>query len=326
MNMRHAPLAIDRVVKLNIHGSDQRVRTCASRSGLPPLLVVQAGPGLPLLHEVPRFQRLLHLEQDFLVSYWEQRGCGPASRRDANSVSLQQQVDDFSAVLQWLHQETRQRVVVLGISIGAAIVLKALERGSEDARAVVAVSADTQTAGSDAAVEAFLQEHARAGNRRLRARIRKLGKPPYLDPASLQRRARLLIDLGTIEHGRTFIQLIRKTLVSMISAYGLTGTVLAMRNMNLVQRRLLPEVALLDLLAHPPRVAVPVHFAFGAQDALTPAAFVTQLPAAVAAPGSTTTLVQDAGHMLHFDHPEVVRSLVLNALHDRAAIPAGASA
>ncbi len=42
-------------VKLEINGSAQRVCTCAERTGLPPLLIVQAGPGLPLLHEVRSF-------------------------------------------------------------------------------------------------------------------------------------------------------------------------------------------------------------------------------------------------------------------------------
>src|SRR5215475_2061460 len=112
-----SPLAIDKTITLTINGSRQRVRLCAARPGLPPLLVVQAGPALPLLHEVAKFQRLLNLETDFLVAYWEQRGCGDASADDAQSVSLAQQVEDLRSVLQWLYEETRQRAVVLGISI-----------------------------------------------------------------------------------------------------------------------------------------------------------------------------------------------------------------
>src|SRR5262245_49424858 len=97
-----APLAIDETVTLSIHGSLQRVRTCAERVGLPPLLVVQGGPGLPVLHEVPKFQRRLNLERDFLVSYWEQRGCGAVPPEDAGRVTLTRQVDDLCAVLKWL--------------------------------------------------------------------------------------------------------------------------------------------------------------------------------------------------------------------------------
>src|ERR1700691_5611476 len=84
------PLAIDKTVKLEINGSTQHIRLCAERAGSAPILIVQAGPGLPLLHEVAKFQRHLELEGEFLVGYWEQRGCGNASRHDARSVSLQQ--------------------------------------------------------------------------------------------------------------------------------------------------------------------------------------------------------------------------------------------
>jgi hypothetical protein len=85
---RKTPLVIDRTVKLEINRSTQQIRMCAERTGLTPILIVQASPCLPLLHEVAKFQRQLHLESDFLVGYWDQRGCGSASQKDAKSASL----------------------------------------------------------------------------------------------------------------------------------------------------------------------------------------------------------------------------------------------
>jgi hypothetical protein len=43
-------LDIDRLITLDVNGSTQQLRICGGRAGLPPLLVVQAGPALPLLH------------------------------------------------------------------------------------------------------------------------------------------------------------------------------------------------------------------------------------------------------------------------------------
>ena len=54
-------LAVDRTITVDINGSPQRIRLCAESTGLPPLLVVQGGPGLPMLDEVAKFQRLLNL-------------------------------------------------------------------------------------------------------------------------------------------------------------------------------------------------------------------------------------------------------------------------
>jgi pimeloyl-ACP methyl ester carboxylesterase len=257
--------------------------------------VVQGGPALPTQHEVARFQRLLNLEERFLVAYWEQRGCGVASRADAASASFPRQVEDLRTVLRWLQEETKQRVAMLGISIGATLSLLAAAQEPNRAKAIIAVSPDAHTAMSDAAAAAVLEEHGRRSSV-VGKRVMKLAPPPYLDTAAFQQRARLLADLGMIESGRTFAQLMRDTLLAMARTYGPTGAIKAMRNMNIVQRKLLPEIARLDLFANPPRVAVPVHYVFGEQDALTPASVVAQLPASVAAPASTVTLVPDAGH------------------------------
>lgn len=310
MTTKARPLAIDKTITLDINGSRQRIRLCAARPALPPVLIVQAGPALPLLHEVSKFQQRLHLEDDFLVVYWEQRGCGDVSRQDAESASLSRQIDDLRKVLQWVHRETGQRVLMLGISIGATIALQAAEHESDRVKAVIAISPDARTADSDAAADTFLREQARSADRRTRRLVNALEPPPYVDPGPFQRRARLLADFRTIERKMTFFALVREFLVAMMRTYGVAGAVRALRNMNIVQRKLLPEIATLDLFARPPRVAVPVHYLFGEQDALMPASAVDALPAAIAAPTSTVRRVPDAGHMLHFDQPAIVRSVV----------------
>jgi pimeloyl-ACP methyl ester carboxylesterase len=314
MTTKKPALAIDETIALDINGSRQRVRLCAARPGLPPLLIVQHGPGVPVLHEVAKFQRRLDLERDFLVIYWEQRGCGNASADDARGVSLRQQVEDLRAVIRWIADRTRQRVLLFGISIGATIALLAASCEGARVKAVVANSPDLQTRAGDAAVDAWLREHVRqAGTGRLRRALTKLGAPPYLEPRALQRRAVLLTDFGSIERARTFNALLRETLVAMVRTYGVLGTVRALRNMNIVQRRMLADVATLDLLAHPPLLTVPVHFVFGEQDALTSAYMSSELPGVIGAPGTTAVRVPDAGHLVHFDQPDLVRSITERA-------------
>ena len=312
MSHRHS-YALDSTITLDVHGTRQRVRLCGGRRGLPPVLVVQAGPGLPLLNEAERFQRGLQLEPDFSVAYWDQRGCGHAAVQDAQSVSLKTQVDDVCAIVRWLADETQQRVVVLGISLGATFALQAAARDASRIKGLVAVSIDADTACSDAAVSSFLREVGmQAGNRRLTRSIEKLGKPPYITPAPFQLRERLLTNLGGIEQGRRFSELLRGLLSSLVRTYGWIGAVTALRNMNEIQRQLLPEVATLNLFAHWPRPAIPVHYIFGGRDPLVPSSMVQEI-SGIAANRDTVVTAPNAAHMVHFDEPAIVRSLVVQA-------------
>ncbi len=84
----YGPYGLDTTDTLEINGSRQRVRLCAARGGLPPVLIVQAGPGFPLLHEAVKFQQRLQLEQSSTVAYWDQRGCGSAAPPGDTVVTL----------------------------------------------------------------------------------------------------------------------------------------------------------------------------------------------------------------------------------------------
>ncbi len=55
---------------------NEHVRVESSGEGLPPLVVAQAGPGLPVLHERRRYRRLLSLEDHFSVFFWDRSGTG----------------------------------------------------------------------------------------------------------------------------------------------------------------------------------------------------------------------------------------------------------
>src|SRR5215467_3632559 len=129
--MKMPAFAIDETITLDINGSQQRIRLSARQTGLPPLLIVQHGPGFPLLHEVRKFRRRLDLERDYLVVYWEQRGCGDAPADEARRVSLAQQIDDLQAMLTWVADRTRQPVLLFGVSVGATIALLAAARDRE---------------------------------------------------------------------------------------------------------------------------------------------------------------------------------------------------
>jgi pimeloyl-ACP methyl ester carboxylesterase len=87
--------------------------------------------------------------------------------------------------------------------------------------------------------------------------------------------------------------------------------------MNLIQNKMLSQLISLNLFSNPPYMLVPVHYIFGELDPLIPAEIVKQLPIAISSPETTVMLVPDAGHMVHFDQPEVVRSIVVRAGNEK---------
>jgi len=139
--------------------------------------------------------------------------------------------------------------------------------------------------------------------------MQKLQPPPYLEPEQFQLRARMLTNLGGIEHGKRFSSAIRSLLFSLIRTYGLFGTVAALRNMNAIQRKLLPELANLNLFANWPRPGIPIHYIFGSDDPLILSSVVKRISSVISKTDTVITF-QNAGHMAHFDQPAAVRSII----------------
>ena len=83
--------------------------------------------------------------------------------------------------------------------------------------------------------------------------------------------------------------------------------------MNTIQDVILPELAPFNLFDNPPRLTMPVHYVFGEQDVLVPRALAERIPQAITAPSHTVTFASNAGHMVQFDRPEIVRAAIMKA-------------
>lgn len=310
--MKRMTIGQDEEITLNVNGVDQRLRIRAARAGLPPLLIIQGGPGLPLLNEVPRLSAALSLEDDFTVAYWDQRGCGDVEREaaDSDSLSLGQLLEDLCCVIRQLHEKLDEKILLLGISLGGSLAMQAASREGAILRAVVAISPDLNVAMADDNAYRFLIEASkREGGERTSRLLARLGPPPYLSPARFQQRLRLLADFGSIERSRKFGRMAAALALSLIRRYGPAGTATALRNAASIHARLLPALAELDLLSSWPESAVPIHLVFGEDDLLSPPSLV-RAAALHIRPGDSLTVLPGAGHMAHFDRPAAVRDLV----------------
>jgi hypothetical protein len=67
-------MAIDSLESVQAGGATQWICVRGTDAANPVLLLIQQGPGLPMINEARRLERLLGLEEAFTVVYWDQRG------------------------------------------------------------------------------------------------------------------------------------------------------------------------------------------------------------------------------------------------------------
>ena len=116
-------MAIDTLEAIQAGGTTQWIRVRGADAANPVLLLIQQGPGLPMINEAPRFGHLLGLEQAFTVVYWDQRGCGRSLRRrkDRVGISLEAMTGDTVSLLEFLRHRFGGKTYVAGFSFGATL-------------------------------------------------------------------------------------------------------------------------------------------------------------------------------------------------------------
>jgi pimeloyl-ACP methyl ester carboxylesterase len=286
----------------------------SSANGLPPLLIVQAGPGIPLLNERRRYRKLLALEDHFSVFYWDRSGTG-LHVPPAGGPRLDADQDDTVALLKRIAQTSGHKVTVMGVSIGGTLALLARKRVPEIVERVVAVSPDLDTAAADRHIHTRILAAARDPRwRGLAAKAARLQPPPCLDPSQFKLRAELLAHLGSVEATSSYGAMVRRFALSIVSTYGPHRLFRVLANMDASTRALAPDLSRVDLLSHWPRSPVPVDLIFGDADFLSPPE-VIERARPLLGPRDTLRIIPGAAHMAHFDAPAIVRSVVVG---DRA--------
>ena len=114
-------LAIDALEAIQAGGTTQWIRVRGADASNPVLLLIQQGPGLPMINEARRFEHALGLEQAFTVIYWDQRGCGRSLRRreDRAGISLEAMTGDTVSLLDFLRHRFGGKTYVAGFSFGS---------------------------------------------------------------------------------------------------------------------------------------------------------------------------------------------------------------
>src|SRR5215471_5584000 len=94
-------MEIDTLEGVQLGGMTQWIRIRGADASNPVLLLMQQGPGLPIINDARHFEQALGLEKDFTVVYWDQRGTGLSLRKQAD-ISTVRMVDDTVSLLELL--------------------------------------------------------------------------------------------------------------------------------------------------------------------------------------------------------------------------------
>ena len=119
--------------KITINNSDQWVLVRGENINAPLIIHVQAGPGLPMISEANTLGKLLNLENQYVVAYWDQRGCGKSFNKniDPETITLSQMSDDIIECTRYLLKKyNKDKAVLIGYSIGATASLMAAVKNS----------------------------------------------------------------------------------------------------------------------------------------------------------------------------------------------------
>jgi proline iminopeptidase len=321
-----APRAIDRVERIGLGGTEQWIRIRGKDTSNPVLLLIQQGPGLPMLNEAADANKLWHLEDDFVVVYWDQRACGKSFHTaiPAVSMTVEQLITDTSELIQALTQRFNvAQLYVAGFSFGGTIAALTASRHPELVRAVICVDLDVQSEVADrVAYEFALEQATRLDNKRAIRALRRIGPPPHLESKTFGTRAKWVTNFGGVNRHATYTGLVLKLLRQLVFSrdYTLLDIIGTLRGMRFVQDHLLPDLANLNLFEMLPHLDVPVFLLQGRHDYVAPSSIAEQYYQALQAPkGKQLIWFEESAHMPQYEEPGKFREIVLTIKrHDEA--------
>jgi len=311
-------LPVDRLEPVQLGGITQWIRIRAADAANPPLLLVQQGPGLPIVNEAGAWEHLLGLERDFTVVYWDQRGTGLSARPLLGGsgrfpISATLMVEDTLSLLELLRDRFGRPAVVVGFSFGATFAAYAAQRRPDLVAALVAVGMDIAVPAAERHMYEFALRTARVrGNSRAVRQLRRIGPPPHLTGRRFRTRARWVVEFGGVSTHVTYAGLMRALLRSLIRSpdYSVAGVLRTLRGIPASQAALLPDLAGTDLVRSVPTLDVPIVLVQGRLDQVAPGAATQRFHDSLAAPGKRLAWFEHSAHTPHLDEPERFRALL----------------
>jgi pimeloyl-ACP methyl ester carboxylesterase len=311
--------SIDSLESFEINGCRQWVLLRGNLATKRVLLIVQQGPGFPLIQDARVFEQRLHLESEGVVAYWDQRGTGKSFRADAATITLAHSVADVRAVVDALCARLNvERVDILGLSIGGTFATMAAARDPARIGHLVVAGVDVDSGESERYAYAFARAEAvRRGRRRAQRQLDAIGAPPHDTSKKFMTRVRWVTAYGGINRRRGYFGLLWDTASRALTArhYALRERVPILAAIARTQELMLAPANNFDLRTAVPRIQVPIAFFQGRHDVGTNPELVARYAASLDAPrGKSFVWFENSAHMPHYEEPGLFREALLRAL------------
>jgi pimeloyl-ACP methyl ester carboxylesterase len=320
-------MEIDTLEGIQLGGITQWIRIRGTDASNPVLLLMQQGPGLPMISEARRWEHLLGPERAFTVVYWDQRGTGlssPSLRKDSNrfEISVARMVDDTVTLLELLRDRFGGKTFVTGFSFGATFAAYAAARRPDLVAALVAAGMDIDMPAAESNAYAFALDAARRrGNRRAIRQLEAIGPPPHTTVKQFTTRARWVANYGGVATNANFNSVLRALLVSLARSpdYSAADVIRTLRGISASQAALLPQLATTDLVRTVPRLDVPIVMAQGRLDQVAPGEAAQRFHDSLTAPSKQLVWFESSAHTPHLEEPAKFRDLLMNVTTSQIA-------
>jgi pimeloyl-ACP methyl ester carboxylesterase len=305
--------------KIEINGTQQWVLV-KGQENAPLIIHVQAGPGLPMIPEARAIEKNLHLEESFLVAYWDERGCGKSfsKKTDPETITFRQITEDLIGCTKYLlKQYGKETAVLVGYSMGATLALMAAKEESHLFSQLFLVGVDIDVAKANEHTRAFFTLKAmESGRSKWIRQANQLKHAPILETKAFQKRAKLLTNLGGINTKTNYSQLVFSSLINMIRSkeYRFSDIPKTIKGMAVCQNALLPEFNSINLFQQVEKVDVPVHFIQGKKDGIAPFQIAVDYFNYLLAPAKSFTAFEESAHMPHYEEPVKFAALIKEKL------------
>ena len=312
-------MEIDVLEPVQLGGITQWIRIRGTSAANPVLLLMQQGPGLPIINETRAWEQRLALEKVFTVVYWDQRGTGlsalPLGRRASRfEITPQLMVADTITLLELLRDRYGRKPFIAGFSFGATYAAQAAVARPDLIAGIVATGMDIDVPLAEQHMYRWALAQARQRrNQRAVRQLENIGPPPHLDAKQFTTRARWITNFGGVTAGATWNSQARTLAASLLRSpdYTPAAALRTIRGFTSSQAALLPLLASMDLVTTLPTLDVPIILVQGRLDPVTPGAAAQRFYDALVAPSKQLVWFEHSAHTPQYDEPAKFRDVLL---------------